>query len=1028
MLVSLERRVQILAISNYFEPQTYEPSLPRSSKDSHIWSTGDMQAHQLMFSPQDLSSLIHTLYPVNPIPEKPVVSLTAVQASAPASTTSSSTLRPGSSDIGSRASSMGPNYSGSSVNSEATITGNSAASPHRITDNLSHRLSSDRPTGTEEASSDADPGKVASQLWSLHAKLQAVTKTESSPSSGVVSTYRWAIMPVHSSGRVSLESSVLWSEMFASDESIHQSDRSASNLGALRKAIVILLAEQDRGQVDESSGSQPSSEGHDPLRTMLEDALAGARLSMKFGTAHYWYRCLQIYSEIAKSSDGESAIHSLRNSIGVELQLSLDRNVKHAQASETLIRSSSFLEQGQKAFLATLECRRIALRIKMWYLSDVKHSSTYEDALLVTKALRAMTAPKRNKQPGSTFSWARQRLRGQLSQERADAQALEAMTASKGCGGRSKLAGEQVEMTSRWLTRTGIENLCCGEERIHRFCHEIQKAVGRLTGASLLDSPVLWSSHLFRREKAAWDTRSPQIGLVPSSGSYSSSAHNYGASWRFLTTTPNSLPPMTSPVSVSAHTRGLGDLRDINSQGEGASVFSSVAPAPRSTSSAIPHTQGMNGNFIMPRLRPRVDYEDVTEQTLSTKHAMAKDLYLRTIKDALYGLLASDLGYLLWDQGSETDAWINRAAVDEQVDDNKSARDTVRSSLEVQNGEPQHSNDHEDSVRAANRDVRRPEHSRADAQSQDSDFGFTDAYRTLLCRMSTTCDPLIKLEMLSQLENLVVLSLQDTSTASSGSGAPTQDHNVQLQSEAMLRSKSVPRTKTTSLEEVVANCTERRAATLRATPSLNDMVSTDAIVNHLLTIFRDPHLRPANLFLSLQYIAAFVPPYTLDHTAHGKAFWDCSLAALALKEELCNSTVRRAAEITNAYITSKPISPPYPPQQEAANLWLIAAKEGSPVAARELGLFYLTHPDLLPQRITMPLSRPRDVFKSLKTSNVDGSSGGGGANLSSGFASQRERGTLDPLTFDVVHHWMEIAANGGDEVARTFLRQGGGHP
>lgn len=1026
VLVSLERRVQILAISNYFEPQAHEPSLPRPSQESHIWSTGDMQAHQLMFSPQDLSSLIHTLYPVNPIPEKPAVSLTAVQSSAPASTTSSSTLRPGSSDVGSRASSMGPNYSGSSVNSEATITGNAAASPHGMIDSLSHGLSSNRPTGTEEASSDADPDKVAWQLWALYAKLQAVTKTESSPSSGAVSTYRWAIFPVHCSGRVSLKPSVLWSEMFTSEESANQSDKRASNLRALRKAIVTLLAEQDRGQVEEYSRNQPLSEGDDPLRTMLEDALAGARLSMQFGTAHHWYQCLQIYSDLAKSSDGESAIHSLQNSIKVELQLSLDRNIKHAQASDTLIRSLSFLEKGQKTFLATLEGRRIALRIKMWYLSDVKHSSTYEDALLVTKALRAMTAPKRNKQPGSTFSWARQRLRGQLSQERADAQTLEAMTASKGCGGRSKLAGEQVEMTSRWLTRTGIENLCCGEERIHRFCHEIQKAVGKLTGASLLDSPVLWSSHLFRRERAAWDTRSPQNGLVPSPGLSNSSAHSHGAHWRSLTTTPDSLPPMTSPVSVSAHTRGLGDPRVIHSQGEGARIYPSVSPAPRSTLSALQNTQGMNGNVIMPRLRPRYDHEDVTEQILSKKNAMAKDVYLRTIKDALYGLLASDLGYLLWDQGSETDAWINRAAAEEQVDD-KSTRDTLRSSLEVQTGEPQHINVHEDSVMAAGRGVRRPEQSRAGAQSQDSDFGFTDAYQTLLCRMSTTCDPLIKLEMLSQLEHLVVLSIQDTSTASSGSGAPTQDHNVQLQSEAMSRSKSVPRTKTTSLEEVVANCTERRAATLRATPSLNDMVSTDAIVNHLLTIFRDPHLRPANLFLSLQYIAAFIPAYTLDHTAHGKAFWDCALAALALKEELCNSTVRRAAEITNAYITSKPISPPYPPQQEAANLWLIAAKEGSPVAARELGLFYLTHPDLLPQRITMPLSRPKDVFKSLKTSDVDGSSGGGG-NISSGLAGQRERGTLDPLTFDVVHHWMEIAANGGDEVARTFLRQGGGHP
>ena len=122
--------------------------------------------------------------------------------------------------------------------------------------------------------------------------------------------------------------------------------------------------------------------------------------------------------------------------------------------------------------------------------------------------------------------------------------------------------------------------------------------------------------------------------------------------------------------------------------------------------------------------------------------------------------------------------------------------------------------------------------------------------------------------------------------------------------------------------------------------------------------------------------------------------------------------MRRAAEITNAHITNRLTSPSYPSQQEAANLWLVAAKEGSPVAARELGLFYLTHPDLLPQRVTMPLSKARDVFKSAKAS--DG-----------GVGNDKERGALDPLTFDVVYHWMEIAANGGDAEARAFLRQSG---
>ena len=36
-----------------------------------------------------------------------------------------------------------------------------------------------------------------------------------------------------------------------------------------------------------------------------------------------------------------------------------------------------------------------------------------------------------------------------------------------------------------------------------------------------------------------------------------------------------------------------------------------------------------------------------------------------------------------------------------------------------------------------------------------------------------------------------------------------------------------------------------------------------------------------------------------------------------------------------------------------------------------------------------------------------------------------DTGGLDPLTFAVVFHWMELAANGGDKDARDFIRGNG---
>ena len=109
----------------------------------------------------------------------------------------------------------------------------------------------------------------------------------------------------------------------------------------------------------------------------------------------------------------------------------------------------------------------------MWYISDVRHSGTYEEALLVTRALRSMATSKRSKHLDSLTNRARQRLQGSAFHKRAEAQTLEAITAPGNYGGLSKLADEQIEITSRWMTRESIKNFCRGEERIHRFCYEI---------------------------------------------------------------------------------------------------------------------------------------------------------------------------------------------------------------------------------------------------------------------------------------------------------------------------------------------------------------------------------------------------------------------------------------------------------------------------------------------------------------------------------------------------------------------------
>ena len=988
MLVTLERRVQILAISGNFEPTEFE-NPPRLSI-VHGQSVHDTHLSQIMLSHQELAGLIRTLFPNNPLPDDPEQSSSGLLSnSAPPSTTSSSTLQPDSHNVGSGASSIGPNYSASSIYSDVTITGNVLLPPPLHTDNVTDRLFHGAAHCLENALG-LDLNQVASRLWKLHAQLHAIAKRGiGNAAVDPLERSRWAVFQVTSSGIAVLNAASQSSDLLARDDGIQTPSSTTSDYATLKKAIITLLKIPGDRQLPTPDHSRSFTQIQDSLRVLFEDALASSRLSMDFLKVHHWHHCLEVYSRITFDSDGRNIVKDVLADVAMQLKNNIHTFVKQAEVGEALARSLHSLDKQQKKTILKLENRRNALRIKMWYLHDVKHSSTYEEALLVTKALRAMSSPKRSKQPGSTFSWARQRLRGTQSQERAEAQALEAMTAPKDRGGRRKLADDQVEMTSRWLTRTGVENLCTGEERIHRYCYQVQKSVDRLAGASLLESPVLWSSHLFKREKAALDARNPR-------GTHASiKPFSYGGSRISLTPGHHGLPPVSSPVNVGAATFGQS--------GYVPSILTSNA---NTSTAGIPYSPNVFSNLQPSNLGARAGRSNASEQTSLKAANAADESFVQNVKNVLYGLLTSDLGYLLWASGSETDTWINKVALEERTAE-KSPSATVRSSLEVQTGENQGQAESNSAYGTQNQ-------VQADAHVNGNSFDFSEAYQVLLRRMSTTHDPFIKLEMIWQLEKLVIQSIEAGPNSQIATEALTQNAMSGPQLEPMVRSKSVPRTQATSLEEVVANCTERRAEALRTTPPTDRAVSTDAIVNQLFIIFGTPELRPTNLFLTLQYIAAFIPLHTLDHTPHGEAFWNCSLAALALKEDLTNSTVRRAAEITNAHIsTAKLASPPYPSQQEAANLWLIAAKEGSPVAARELGLFYLTHPHLLPQRVTKPLSMAKDVFKSARGGD------------STGVDDNKERGGLNALTFDVVYHWMVIASNGGDAEAKAFLRQSG---
>ena len=794
---------------------------------------------------------------------------------------------------------------------------------------------------------------------------------------------------------------------------------------------------KDLPTVTQPASAEPSS-SLEGIKNLIEGRLTEARWKHDFIASHRLWRILEAYNKLQKSERGVSLYHDLTAELAQRLRTSIHHLALQRERIEGTMRVISY-QSTLDVPLKALALRRKALRVKVWYVSDVKNSSLYEDALRVTKTLRTMASSKKEKQTGGLSTWARQRLRGMNPYDRADRQALESMCAPKNHGGLTKLADEQVEMTARWLTKNSIENLCKGEERINRFCCEVQRSVGKLAGTSSLDNPVLWSSHLFRKEKATFDgvTRqtmsptsfpSPGISTIRPQGSNSlrSPIRAFGPPYSPSMADPRSNMPMDlsgglqiNSLPYAGRSPVRGNFGFSNPSLHPAQAFGYLSPPMTPRSPQI--SQFYNAN-----LPPR------TEAVSKPKNDFVEEL-----RKILLGLMLSDLGYLIWVNGSETDVWINRAAsqtMDAMSKERPYIDADVPTIIASSNADSPPSDQDVTTVKSANnasadlegRDTKGgPDDSTSDA------FPYTESYSKILQRMSLSQDPYEKLRMLSQLEELVVLSLhEDGCQPRSSPEPPEREHHAEKPT--FLPSRTVPRTKATSLEEAKANCTERRANTIKRTqprspiPSSflnsqdtsNPTIGADQIVSTLLNILRSDILRPHTLYRDLQYIASFIPPATLDQTPQGKAFWDVSLAALALKEELMNANIARATEITTYHLTVN--KPPQVPDtkiqtplwltrttlRDAAHLWVTSAKEGSPVAARELALFYLTHPEML-RRVTMPLSEAKDVFGVISP------------------LGQTSGGVLDPLTFAVVLHWMNVAANGGDGEARDFLRDNG---
>lgn len=267
-----------------------------------------------------------------------------------------------------------------------------------------------------------------------------------------------------------------------------------------------------RKQTREAAGSQTvasrksekTDEAEPVLITMLRAASAQSKAQADFFSSHVYWKALRHLEALELPSLRENGFAALINILSRGPRDSIRRSASAIEEYEAWL---VWLKQSQERHEGLIDgmMRRVrAMRDKMWYVTDVRNSKEYAHSRDICQALKTMGTPRR----WSSFQRSRAsagRGPGASYLYRTESQIMNLLAASEEQGGPKKLSDDQVEKTSLWLQRYSVENFCRGEERVHRFCCEVDRCVSQLIGETMRKAPMLWSGELYRRDKATLD-------------------------------------------------------------------------------------------------------------------------------------------------------------------------------------------------------------------------------------------------------------------------------------------------------------------------------------------------------------------------------------------------------------------------------------------------------------------------------------------------------------------------------------------
>ncbi|KAI1432257.1 hypothetical protein GGR50DRAFT_619260 [Xylaria sp. CBS 124048] len=523
--------------------------------------------------------------------------------------------------------------------------------------------------------------------------------------------------------------------------------------------------------------------------------------------------------------------------------------------------------------------------------------------------------------------------------------------------------------------------------------------------------------------------------------------HHYGPSAPSIDSATTFYSPFNSTVSAASSATS----RAQSPTGMGASPSGLFSH---------PYQQSLPSTASLTQPDTTASSETIQQQRLSEE----KHRFLSDLRQTLLSLLLSDLGNFLYAYGSETDIWFNDLGQEclelrSSADDQASQRPSVgqdsstgqakekRTSInlsEVGDKQSGQSLRGRDSPTIRNSYVNSKTNEKASNHTSPSAsaFPYRKAYQRLLRMFSIHPNPYTKLNILYELEQLISASLSPGSRRSrlaSRSQAASHDEHIDRERRGTIHGPSV-----SGLASGLHVRNNSDAEGRSTTPG--NKGHQEALRAVLKSLIRDAEIRPKTLFRDLQFISAFVPSSVLD-LDRNDAYFDTVVAAMSLKSEIVSTMVEVADGIVaasrksannNHEVGTMPELMLFPKSSlnDAARMLTIAAKEGDPTAQRELGLLQLYNPELV-ARSTLPLSKPRDVFKqpAAETSGRPGSSSRyqgdrGRPNLSSmqSLSTSQDPGIngdvrSDPALMCVALHWMETAQKGGDELAKNFMSQ-----